>query len=265
MSAFKKSLFLLSLLLVYNCEEEVLSFDNTLDPENPEYIPPQITVTSGPSENEIVKSSVVSFSWEGNQGGMLYQYKFDDLISPWAEETGASFDFLDEGLHLFSVQSKYTTGDTSEVISVNFVVDAVEGPALMFNPRRHEAFVGAKVTFQIMVEEVESLTGVELNIGFDASKVNVESVSTGEMFQGSVESISHSEVDNDAGTVSLLTAILDGDSPSFTGTTSIAVIVVEVLSSGTMELMFDGSESFRDPDNAIIAISEAIGGVVIVE
>ena len=147
MSVFKKSLFLLSLLLVYNCEEQVLSFDNLLDPENPEYTPPQITVTSGPSNNDIVKNSEVSFTWEGNQGGMLYQYKFGSYTSPWAEEKEATLDYLDEGAHNFTVQSKYTTGDTSEVVSVDFEVDAVEGPALLFYPRRHITTVGNVLTF----------------------------------------------------------------------------------------------------------------------
>ena len=261
MSAFKKSLFLLSLLLVYNCEEEVLSFDNTLDPENPEYIPPQITVTSGPSENEIVKSSVVSFSWEGNQGGMLYQYKFDDLISPWAEETGASFDFLDEGLHLFSVQSKYTTGDTSVVILVNFEVDAVEGPALLFYPRRHIASVGNDITFQIFAEEVQNLTGIEFSISFNPSLIQITSIGEGQFLSNSGESIFHSEYDNEGGSLSVIAAVLGGEE-SVNGTGDLASIQIEVLSQGTATLAFDGSQIFKDPDNNVITIQDAIDGLV---
>ena len=260
-------LFVFLLFSVFSgCEEEEFLLANPLDPDNPEYIPPQVTIVSGPSEGATLAIPSAKFSWEGNvESSILFRHFFDGQWSGWTELTSVTLDYLDEGGHIFSVQSKYTNEDTSEIATVNFAVDAVQGPALMFNPRRHDAAVGEKVSFQIMAEEVENLTGVELNIGFDASKVNIESVSTGEMFQGNVEAIFHSEVDNDAGNVYLLSAILGGDSPSITGTSSIAVIVVEVLSSGMTELLFDGSESFRDPDNSIITISESIGGVVIVE
>jgi len=255
---------LVVLTLFTGCETDEFVANNPLDPVNLNYNPPEVNILSGPSEGQIIEATTASFSWEGNQDSMLFRYEFDaEEWTEWTEDKSATLDYLDEGSHLFSLQSKYANEDTSEIATVNFSVNAVEGPALMFNPRRHVASVGEKVTFQIMAEEVESLTGVELNIGFDASKVNIESVSAGEMFQGDKEAIFHSEVDNDAGDVYLLSAILDGDSPSITGTTSIAVIVVEVLSSGITELLFDGSESFRDPDNAIITISEAIGGVVI--
>ena len=57
MSVFNKTSFVIILFFCYGCEEEVFTLDNPLDPENPEYIPPQITITSGPSDNEVVELS----------------------------------------------------------------------------------------------------------------------------------------------------------------------------------------------------------------
>lgn len=256
----------LLIILISGCEKEEFLLSNPLDPDNPEYIPPQITIISGPSEGEVLTTSSVKFIWEGNSNeSILFRHRFNGQWSDWNELESVLFDYLDEGEHIFSAQSKYTNEDTSEIATVNFGVNAVEGPALLFNPRRHNAAVGEKVSFHIMAEEVENLTGVELNIRFDVSNIKIESVSTGEMFQGNVESIFHSEIDNEEGKVYLLSGILGGESPSITGTSSIAVIIAEVLSSGKTDLLFDGSESFRDPDNSTITISDAIGGVVFVE
>ena len=75
----------------------------------------------------------------------------------WNESSSATLSYLDEGDHQLSVQSRYLNGDTSNVVSVSFIVDAVAGPSLMFYPRRHFAQVGETVTFQVMAEEVTNL------------------------------------------------------------------------------------------------------------
>ena len=60
---------------------------------------------------------------------------------------------------IFTVQSRYPTGDTSEVVQLNFNVDAVSGPSLMLFPRKHQAFSGETITFKVMAEEVIELSG----------------------------------------------------------------------------------------------------------
>ena len=50
----------------------------------------------------------------------------------WSENSEAELNYLDEGSHLVYAQSRYLSGDTSDVVSISFVVDAVDGPSLMF-------------------------------------------------------------------------------------------------------------------------------------
>ena len=52
----------------------------------------------------------------------------------WSENAGATLNYLDEGEHQLSLQSRYLNGDTSEISSIIFIIDAVDGPSLMFFP-----------------------------------------------------------------------------------------------------------------------------------
>ena len=165
----------------------------------------------------------------------------------------------------FSVQSQYSTGDTSQVTSVLFVVDAVTGPALMFYPRRQEATVGETVMFQILAEEVTNLTAAEFSINYDPAHVEITSITQGAIFAASEESIFLTQYDNSAGTLSVITAILGGDEPSVAGTGVLIEIQMNVISATSSELTFSGLEVFRDPENNDITINETVAGRVVVE
>ena len=65
------------------------------------------------------------------------------------------------------------------------------------------------------------------------------------------------------GNFSVLTAILDGKSPSVQGTGVLAEIVVKINSQGTSNITFSGVNKFRGPNNTAIEIREKIGGIVI--
>ena len=89
--------------MTLSCEDKVAILDNPLDQENPEYTPPQVTfVSPSPQESEIVESSEVNFQWHGYMVDE-YRTKFDDgEWQDWTEETSATFQYLDEGPHIFS-------------------------------------------------------------------------------------------------------------------------------------------------------------------
>ena len=264
---FRKSIILVSAIIWFACEpgEEFLPA-NPLDSENPNYIPPQVTFTSVPSEGSTVSTSTLTFEWEGNEAGMAYRYAFDSLWSTWEiDRKSITIDDIDEGSHTIAVQSSYSTGDTSSVLTVNFSVDAVTGPALMFYPRKHEAFSGETVIFQILAEEVIDLSGAEFIVDYDPSMFQIEAVTQGALFQSGTQSIFHVEHNTTQGSFSVLTAILNAETPSVDGTGVLAEVVVKLLNQGTANLSFGSINKFRDPDNTEITIRDKIGGIVIAQ
>ena len=62
-------------------------------------------------------------------------------------------------------------------------MDAVDGPSLMFFPRRHIVSQGDTVIFKILAEEVNSLMAAEIHIDFDPSKIEIISISQGSFFK----------------------------------------------------------------------------------
>ena len=256
----------LGLIVFWSCEEIMVDQENPLDPGNPDYDSPIVNIISGPGEGEVIDEPQVTFAWEGNELVDFYRYRFNaNDWTDWSVETSKTFVYLDEGNHSFSVQSQYSTGDTSQVASVLFVVDAVTGPALMFYPRRHQATVGETVLFQILAEEVANLTAAEFSINYNPAHIEITSITQGAIFAASEESIFLTQYDNSAGTLSVITAILGGDEPSVSGTGVLIEIQINVISATSNELTFSGSEVLKDPDNNDITINETVNGLVIIE
>ena len=261
----KLLLMLSAALFFFTCEKLEPVADNPLDPDNPDYDPPEVLISEGPAEGEIVDTSAVTFQWTGNELVTSYRYRFDSEVwSDWTSNTSASYYYLDEGDYSFSVQSQYETGDTSVVLNVSFVVDAVTGPALMFYPRRHEAQVGETVTFQILAEEVSNLAAAEFSISYDPDEIEITAIYEGSIFTdlGNVFFL----VDNGSeGEATISTAVWGESSPSAEGTGVLAALEVRAKVTGSLVVSFDGSAVFKDPENSDIQINDSINGLVMVE
>ena len=258
-------IYLLSLLFVLSCEDTTPTRDNPLDEEGGDYIAPIIGLLDL-VDGDILYSESIEFTWEGNELVTEYRYKYDSFDwTDWSESTSATLSYLDEGDHQLSVQSRYLNGDTSDVASVSFIVDAVAGPALMFYPRRHFAQAGETVTFQIMAEEVTNLMMSEIHLEYDPAKLEIMSVSQGSFFQNGQNSIFLYEINTEAGAVQINTTLLDGDNPAVSGTGDLAEIQVKLLQAGSATLSFNGSDAFIGPENNDITILEKINGLVLVE
>lgn len=259
----RKLLILLNIFLV-SCDLPTFDIDNPYDPQNIDYVDPSVTILSGPVEDEIATNDQVVFNWVGNNEAMTFRYFFDgSLIQEWDDITSAKIEYLDEGEHRFGVQGKYPTDDVSDTVYVNFNVNAVLGPSLLFYPRKHDAVIGEEVTFQIFAEEVVDLSGSEFTINYNTTLINIESITQGDLFKTANQSIFYVDQDPLQGSFSVLTAILDGVSPSVSGTGVLAEIVVKITSQGTASLSFEGANKFRGPNNTAIEIREKIGGIVI--
>ncbi len=258
---------LLGIFFLFSCEDiSTFDVDNPFDPQNPTYVAPSVTIKSGPSENEIITVPNTAFSWVGNTEGMSFRYFLNGkLKQDWIDTTSVLLDYLDEGTYQFGLQSKYPTGDASDTIYVNFNVNAVLGPSLLFNPRKHVAVLGETVTFQILAEEVIGLSGAEFKVDYDPSMFQIESVTQGTLFQSGTQSIFHVDHNTTQGSFFILMAILDTETPSVDGTGVLAEVVVKLLNQGTANLSFGSTNKFRDPDNTEITIREKIGGIVIAQ
>ena len=190
-----RKLILFAVLLLFACEPgEEFTPENPLDPENPDYIPPEVTILS-PTEGDVIEASSVTFSWMGNETDMLYRYSVDSVWSDWDLSETITIDYIDEGFHGFAVQSSYITGDTSTIESISFTVDAVEGPALMFYPRRQVTSQGSSVQFQVLAEEVYNVAGAEFTILFDPTELQINSAAAGSAFGDNGEVIFIADID----------------------------------------------------------------------
>ena len=260
-----RSLYLIFLLFAFNCEDTVPVRDNPLDDEGTDYVAPTISLMDI-NDGDTLYSETYEFTWEGNELVADFRYKLDSFDwTDWNESSSATISYLDEGDHQLSVQSRYPNGDTSDVANASFVVNAVAGPSLMFYPRRHFADQNEKVTFQIIAEEVTNLMMSEIHLEFDPSKLEIISISQGSFFQNGQNSIFLYDINNESGSVQINTTLLDGDSPSVSGTGDLVEIQVEMLQSGSATISFNGSDAFVDPSNNDITILEKINGLVVAE
>ena len=258
-------LYAVVFFFAFNCEDTVPVRDNPLDDEGTDYVTPTISLMDI-NDGDTLYSESYEFTWEGNELVADFRYKLDSFDwTDWNESPSATISYLDEGNHQLSVQSRYPNGDTSDVANVSFVVNAVAGPALRFYPRRHFADQNDTVTFQIIAEEVTNLMMSEIHLEFDPSKLEIISISQGSFFQNGQNSIFLYDINSASGTVQINTTLLDGDTPSVSGTGDLVEIQVKLLESGSTQINFNGSDAFIDPDNSQILILEKISGLVMVQ
>ena len=237
--------------------------DNALDPSNPNYIPPQVTITASPTEGQIVSSAQITFTWEGNSDEMSYRYSFDDIWTNWQEDVkSVTIKHIDEGSHQFSVKSSYINGDSSDAVSVNFSVDAVEGPSLLFNPRYKKSAVGQTFQLSLIAEEVTNLSGAEVTLTFDTETIEIVDVIKGQLFKNLGDIIFIADHSSTTGQVVISTAVWGNDKPSASGSKSLAEIQVKLKKAGNTAIGIDASSQFRDPNNKTIDIMQIVEAIV---
>ena len=261
-----KRLIIIILLFIWSCEEATFEQDNPLDPDNPDYDYPTVTFISSIAEGDTIHVSDISFDWQGSELVAEYRTKLDD--NDWLEWNDAltiEIQYLDEGDHNFSLQGRYSTGDTSLIVTKNFVVDAVTGPALVFFPRRKIAAQGSNVTFQILAEEVYNVAAAEFRFTFDPSSLQINSITAGSAFGLLGEVIFITNIDNSDGSAIISTAVFGDGYPTLSGTGDIALIDVQIIKDGEHTIEFDGSEVFRDHENNSINVNDRVDGLILVE
>ena len=100
----------------------------------------------------------------------------------------------------------------------------------------------------------------EIHFDFDASKLEIISISRGSFFQNEQQSIFDYELNN--GSVKILTSILNHESPSFSGTIDLISIEAQSIALGANTLTFNSKNRLKDSLNNDIIIFSKINGLL---
>lgn len=245
--------------------------DNPLDPESPSYVAPETYIVSGPAAGSTVGTSTVTFTWEGNEGAIIFQTRLDEgNWSDWLTQTSRTLEYLDEGSYLFEVRSAYPPeqGEPSHIdtsaVSISFVVDAVQGPSLRLSPRLVEVTASQSFHIELIAEEVADLMGVRAVIQFGPAALTVEDVIDGDFLASTGGTVvSQYITDNESGTVEINIAVATGIPPGVSGTGTLAVIQFRGLQVVDTSITFiTTTTDLRDHQNQVIVISSLVGTVV---
>jgi hypothetical protein len=175
--------------------------DNIFDPANPNYSDPQTTIVTGPGNNQVLDTTLVIFQWRHADPAywvdstgdyqiaseILYSYRLNfGAWSPWTSGQYLltnpypiwSFD-VTTGLHTlriegledrdytFEVRSMYPTNIQEENWPTRrFVVDAMEGPAVIMSPAVIYADSGATFIMAVKVIEAVDLMGIHVKVAY---------------------------------------------------------------------------------------------------
>ena len=241
---------------------------NPYDPNNPDYEPASVTIVSGPSDGETTHSSDVTFSWTGNETAEDFSYRLDNNSwSNWSANTSVTYEYLDEKTYLFEIIARagnqdQTIGDTT---SLEFTVDAVEGPALMIYPRYETLSVGNTTTLEIIAEEVDSLMGVEVELLYDPTIIHIDNIMSGPFLTANGGLlISFKDINAGNQKISIVLVRASSTEPTVSGTGTVAVLELTGLSAGVTVIEINTS-IFKDQDNNEIDITQRVNGIIVVE
>ena len=135
----KYSFYILFVLLFLSCEE--IQVEDLLGDFSDENIP----ITTLSTLASTFSSSSVSINWTGNEYANSFSYRLEPLSytnqvqtytswSEWNTINTVTFTNLDDGNYTFHIKSRYTIENEEIAQSVNFIVDAITGPALRVYP-----------------------------------------------------------------------------------------------------------------------------------
>ncbi len=262
---------LLLLLAIFGCSTlpNEPEFNNPIIPDDPNYEPPQTTITSGPAEEKVVDDHTVTFAWAGNQPEMSFAYRLNEAMwSDWSYDTTVTLAYQDEGAYRFEVKGCYPSGIEEDTAAYrNYTIDDIHGPALRLSPRYQQVTTGNTFTVEVMLEEVANVFAVKAVLAFDPAKLQVSQIEVYENARSLLKAndgtvIPFSSYDNAAGNITIEVATVTGDPPGVRGTGAIAKITFTTTGTGSSLISFATSSALRDPDNADITIAETAVAVV---
>ncbi|MFZ1976846.1 MAG: cohesin domain-containing protein [Bacteroidota bacterium] len=241
-------------------------FINPVDTVGNAFVAPITTIIAGPSDGQTITTDSVTFKWSGNNARNLFSYKYDTIQwTPFGTQTSLTLDYLDEGTHTFSVRSLHFNGTTIETNPpyVQYTVNAVNGPSLMFYPRRLIVANGQAFTYDINVVEVSLVYGAKLVMSYDPSLVNVTGAIVGSPLNTGGSGVMLPTIDPVSKTITLDIAAIGRTPKGIDGTGAIVVLQCTALATGVELFQFNAAQTaLRDTSNSPIPINTLIGGRV---
>jgi len=271
--------FLISFFLLFSCSDNELILDNELDPQNPDYAPPETEILKNNTFPPIVEGVLVENSllvnWEGNDDDMEFQYQLDfGTWSNWSSSTNTMLTYLDEGAHIFLVQSRYVSGTIEESPdTLEFTVDAVDGASLRIHQLYTDTTPNEDFSIDVYAEEVSAITGASMTINYGTEGMSLDTLIVGNFlsiysqdiicFYSTVESAGLTTLQVDMATI--------GEDEYVSGTGILFTLHFTANNAGQWPIQFvpatfdEPLTTLRNANNVSLPINELINGVVNVE
>ena len=214
-------------------------------------------------------SSSVSFSWIGNEFANSFSYRLEPLSyidtvktyiswSEWDTVNMVTLTNLDEGSYNFYIKSRYTIENVEIPHSVNFIVNAIAGPALRVYPLFQQVSLGESFNVYIYIEDVVDLGGMELHLSYPSSNESV-SLSPGSILSNAPIFFDTINIAN--GTIELFATA--EDFAGYTGTGILAKINLTSSISGRVDTLYiQDSSILKNSGNIEIDVLEKVYGLI---
>ena len=245
-------------LLLFSCDEIQ---ENLLDPENPNYTPPETFLTMEALEGAVLDTSTVTITWSGNDLVVEYAYSLNGDWSEWSSATSVTLNYLDEGDYTFSVKGRYDSGDEDTTpATVNFSVDMVQGPALRVYTLLTEMSLNSTADVYIYAEDVEDMVVTMFKVKYDADILSLspEAVSRGELLAG-IEEVMFFTKEISEGVFGINFSALSYGGVTGTGSLVKLPFTANEIGSTTIEIL---NPEFRDLSGSIITVEGSANGMV---
>jgi len=261
-------LFTLVFIFLTACTQD-FSPENPLDPENPNYLSPIVTITNGPADGDTLGTTTAVFQFEGNQTAMLYRTKLN--LYPWSEwksNQSVTFEYLDEGNHQFSLQTKYTTGDTSAVLSIHFTVDALPENSIWLSPGEIKLVDNNPFQISVRLDEwsLPFMMG-SVAIEFNPAIVRFDLAEAGSLATNGLPFLLWNADSENQSVMHIDFSMLDNNGGIIDGSGELLRLHFSVLSTSFQEefISLNGGENgtiLRDTNNESISISNWQEGII---
>lgn len=212
-----------------------------------EDIPPQIN-SLDLSDGAIVTTRDLIITWQGNKAAELYQYTLNDVTYDWTESTYVELTDLDETEHIFTLQARKDSVFSS-LYTRSFTVDAIQGPGIVFSPRK----ISSISNVAVKLEDVSGLMAAHIEIICDDNCANImDFISNDENIEnGSIISFS----DKSDKTRLIIDIGIPGLPQGFYGSLDIGSFLVNPLKNSGEITVDPEKTEFRDINNNTILIN----------
>jgi len=190
----------------------------------------------------------------------------------WSTFTNRTLEHLDDNLpgenYVFEVQAAYDPSHSSMVqttpTSVQFTVDAVDGPSFRLSPLYSEGSSSDVFGLDLIAEEVDALMMVKAVITFDPNLVKVSWWEFGYFLTTNGGTLlSYDQTDNISGRFEINLSVVDAAPEGVTGSGKLITIHFQGQTTGLAAIDFDIANTLmRNPYNQPITVLQRVGAEI---